>query len=139
MTANFLDSNIFVYLFDNTDELKQAEAKKIVESNLRNGTGTISFQVVQEVLNVVSHKMAVPLTPNDAIGFLDAVLVPCWRVFPSAELYRRAIEIKTRYQYGFYDSLIVAAALSAGCKRLLSEDLHGGQMIANLEIVNPFA
>jgi len=38
----------------------------------------------------------------------------------------------------FYDSLIVAAALSAGCTRILSEDLQNGQRIEGLTIENPF-
>jgi predicted nucleic acid-binding protein len=38
----------------------------------------------------------------------------------------------------FFDSLIIAAALSAGCDRLYSEDLQHGQLIEGLTIVNPF-
>jgi predicted nucleic acid-binding protein len=45
---------------------------------------------------------------------------------------------KQTYQLGFYDSLIVAAALHARCKRLLSEDLQHGQNIEGLVITNPF-
>ena len=57
---------------------------------------------------------------------------------PSHALYRRALEIQTRYGYGFYDSLIIAAALEAGCQHLLSEDMQHGQQIEQLRIVNPF-
>ena len=57
---------------------------------------------------------------------------------PSHALYRRALEIQARYRYGFYDSLIIAAALEAGCQRLLSEDMQHGQQIEHLRIVNPF-
>ena len=35
-------------------------------------------------------------------------------------------------------SLIVAAALEAGCTRLYTEDLQDGQRIGPLTIVNPF-
>ncbi|GEM_PF-3794279 len=44
-----------------------------------------------------------------------------------------------KLEYPPIEVATAAAALSAGCRRLLSEDLHGGQMIANLEIVNSFA
>lgn len=37
-----------------------------------------------------------------------------------------------------YDSLIVAAALEAGCNRILTEDLRHGQRIAALVIEDPF-
>lgn len=46
--------------------------------------------------------------------------------------------IRSRYHYGFYDSLIVAAALEAGCARLSTEDLQHGQKIEGLLIENPF-
>ena len=57
---------------------------------------------------------------------------------PSAALYTTALHLKARWQLAFYDSLIVAAALEAGCKRLLTEDLQDGQRIEGLRIENPF-
>ena len=56
----------------------------------------------------------------------------------SLSLYRRSLDIQERYRFGYYDALIVAAALEAGCKRLLSEDLQHGQKIETLRIENPF-
>ncbi len=53
-------------------------------------------------------------------------------------LYRSALQLQLRWRFSFYDSLIVAAALEAGCKRLLSEDLQHGQRIETLTIENPF-
>lgn len=138
MRADFIDSNLFVYLFDHTDDRRRGIAREIVERGIAEGTGAISFQVVQEVLNVITHKMEQPLSGTDAIAFFDTVLSPLWRVYPSGDLYRRAVEIKVRYRFGFYDSLIVAAALEGGCTRLLSEDLQAGQSIETLTVENPF-
>jgi len=138
MSADFIDSNVFVYLFDSTDSRRQGIAREVVEEHIASGTGVISFQVVQEVLNVTTHKMERPLTGTDAIAFFDTILAPLWRVYPSAELYRRAIEVKVRYRYSFYDSLIIAAAQEGGCARLLSEDLQRGQTIGGLAVVDPF-
>ena len=51
----------------------------------------------------------------------------------------RACQIADKFQYSFYDSLIIAAALSCNCKTLYSEDMQDGQVIENsLTIVNPF-
>jgi predicted nucleic acid-binding protein len=42
--------------------------------------------------------------------------------------------------YNYYDTLVIAAALEAGCATLYSEDLHDGQTIdGQLTIRNPFA
>jgi len=50
-----------------------------------------------------------------------------------------ALDIKDRYQFSLYDSLIIASALTAKCKVLYSEDMQNGQLIHNeLQIINPF-
>jgi predicted nucleic acid-binding protein len=136
MSADFIDSNVFVYLFDETNSVKRARARELVETALGCTRYLISFQVVQEVLNVITQKLKVPVKAMDAVSFFEEVLAPLWQVMPSHELYRRSIEVKERY--GYYDSLIIAAALEAGCQRVLSEDLHDGRKLEGLTIVNPF-
>ena len=138
MSGDFIDSNVFVYLFDETDERKRGRAEQVVESVLQTNSAVISFQVVQETLNVVTRKLATPMTAEDAKRFMENVLAPLFRVPASIPLYNRALDVQARYRYGFYDSLIVAAALDAGCDRLYSEDLQSGQRIEGLEIKNPF-
>lgn len=139
MSDDFIDSNVFVYLFDETDDHKRETADAIVESAIRDRSAAISFQVVQETLNVLTRKVPALMTPEDAGRFVERTLAPLWKVSPSLSLYRRALDIQSRYQYAFYDSLIVAAALDAGCARLLSEDFQDGQRIESLTIENPFA
>jgi predicted nucleic acid-binding protein len=49
------------------------------------------------------------------------------------------LTLSERYGFSHYDSLIVAAALEAGCTDLYSEDMQNGQEIGNrLRIINPF-
>ena len=133
---NFLDTNIFVYLFDETDDYKRERAERLVQQVLENETGCISYQVVQETLNVVIQKLNA--TPERARQILDHALIPLWRVNPTRTLYQRGLELQTRYSFSFYDSLIVAAALDAGCKTLYSEDLQHGLQIEGVTITNPF-
>jgi len=76
---------------------------------------------------------------DDIRRFLDRFLEPLWEIMPTRRLYDRALAMRGRYQYGFYDSLIIAAALEAGCDRLLTEDMQHGQVIESLRIENPFA
>ena len=100
------------------------------------GSGCISFQVIQETLNVLIRRLG--FVEADSQRALEQVLVPLWQVYPSAVLYRDAISIQGRYGFSFYDSLIIAAALEAGCTRLYSEDMQHGQQVQRLTIVNPF-
>ena len=134
----FLDTNVFVYTFDAANPDKQHKARFLVEEALGARKGVISYQVVQELLNVATRKFAHPLTPQQAGRYVDTVLEPLCGVFATMALFRKAIDVHGRWQFGFYDSLIVAAALQAGCRTLYSEDLQHGQDIESLTIVNPF-
>lgn len=137
MSADFLDTNIFVYQLDQSDPRKSEVATAIIERGV-DGSAVTSFQVVQETLNVIVGKLPTPEPVVEAQRYLDDVLSLYWRVMPSPRLYRAAIDVRSRYGFHFYDSLIVAAALEAGCDRLLSEDFQDGQRIEGLTVVNPF-
>ena len=132
----FLDSNILVYSVDARAPEKMERAHELVGRSLTNGSGCISFQVVQETLNVLTGKFG--MSADSSRRLLDEILVPLWQVNPTAVLYQTAMSLQGRYGFSFYDSLIVAAALEAGCTRLYSEDLQHGQQVQRLTIVNPF-
>jgi len=132
----FIDSNVFIYLWDKTDPAKRQQAERLIENAIELGNACISHQVVQETLNVVTRKLE--FNSEDTNRLLNRVLMPLWKVMPTHSLYQRGIEIQFRYQYSFYDSLIIAAALKSGCKTLFSEDLQHDQIIDRLIIKNPF-
>ncbi len=134
----FLDTNVFVYHLDKTDRAKHTVAERLVRSALADGTACISYQVVQETLDVALRKAEVALTTDQARTYLDIVLAPLMQVPASDGLYHRALDIQARWRLSFYDSLIVAGALSAGCTTLLTEDLQHGRRIDGLNVVNPF-
>lgn len=139
MNADFLDTNVFVYLFDETDERRREIARRLVHEGIESGEACISFQVVQETLAVLTGKLKKRASPGEARRFLAGVLAPLWRVMPSPALYERGLELRERYALGFYDALIVAAALEGGCTRLWSEDMQDGLRVDRLTIRNPFA
>jgi predicted nucleic acid-binding protein len=134
----FLDTNIFVYTFDNREPKKQARAQDLVSDALTSRRGVISYQVVQELLNVATRKFVNPLSESDALVYLDRVLGPICEVLPTLDLYRYAIGLAARWKYSFYDSLIMASALQSECEVLYSEDLQHGQKVEGVTLVNPF-
>ncbi len=138
MNADFLDTNIFVYLFDETDERRREIARRLVYEGIESGDACISFQVVQETLAVLTGKLKKRATPAEARHFLAGVLAPLWRLMPSPGLYARGLELRERYALAFYDALIVAAAIEGGCTRLWSEDMQDGMRVNRLTIRNPF-
>ena len=92
----------------------------------------------QEFLNISTTKFARPMNRNESRAYLDAVLSPLCEAFPTIALYREALDLRANLGYSFYDALIIAAALEAGCSTLYSEDLQDGQTVRDLKIVNPF-
>jgi predicted nucleic acid-binding protein len=134
----FLDTNILVYSFDGSQPEKQKLSRDLIAKSLETGQGCISYQVVQEFLNMATRKFKVPLTFDDSRIFLSTVLTPLCEVFASIDLYSNALEVAERWRYSFYDALIIASALQNDCRILYSEDLQDGQMIKELTIKNPY-
>jgi predicted nucleic acid-binding protein len=138
LSANFfLDTNVLVYCFDARFPDKQARARGLVREALT-GAGAISFQVVQEFLNVALRRFAEPLTIEQAREVLDRVLLPMCRVSQDADLYRDALAVQQRWGFHFFDALIVASAQAGGCRLLYTEDLQHGQILGGLRVVDPF-
>ena len=133
---SMLDSNVVVYTMDTKHREKTRRAQQLVQSGLRIGDCCISRQVVRETLNVATKKLG--YTKETANRLLEKTLLPLHRPLDAPTLYRRGLEIRYRYQYDFYDSMIIAAALELGCETLYSEDLQHGQKIDQLTIEDPF-
>lgn len=134
----FLDTNVFVYTFDGRSPSKQKRATDLVESALSSHRGIISYQVVQEFLNIATRKFSAAMPGDEAQVYLSRVLMPLCEVFPDAKLFSQALSISSGMQVSFYDALIVSSAVSGGCRILWTEDLQHGRRIGDLEIRNPF-
>ena len=135
---NFIDTNIFIYQLERLDARKAEIADELIEHGIATRKACISFQVIQECINAAIRKAKVPLTEDEMRKYMEDVLVPLYSVQSSIRLYQASLDIRSRYRFSFYDSLIVAAALEAGCKTLYSEDMNHGQRIEGVTITNPF-
>lgn len=133
----FLDTNILLYCFDSHAGKKRSRAIDLVSEAL-DGHGVISFQVVQEFLNVATRKFKKPMSGSDARSYLQKVLKPLCAIHSSVLLYSSALSIGEDYRFSFYDSLIIASAGLGGCDTLYSEDLQSGQRVRGILIENPF-
>jgi len=134
----FIDTNVLLYSFDATAPAKAEIACGIIEHALRTQRGMISSQVLQEFLNAATKKFAAAFHVGDLRLYSRTVLMPLCGHYASDETFDRALLLREETGYSFYDSLIVCAAMAAGCATLLSEDLQHGRRIGELTIVNPF-
>lgn len=134
----FLDTNIFVYSFDTSAPAKAQRARQLIRDGIEKRSAVVSFQVVQEFVNVALTRFAAPMTEEDAEQYVWTVFRPLIAVHSSPGLYVEALHLRRRYRFSWFDSLIVAAALEAGCTTLFSEDFQPGMRVDSLTVVNPF-
>lgn len=133
----FVDTNILIYAYDADAGEKNVKARSLVTDLWDSMQGMLSTQVLQEFYVNVTRKIPRPLPHAVARGIIENYFT--WEVqliYPATLL--RASEFQERHQLSFWDAMIVAAAYEGNAKILFSEDLHHGQMIEGLRIVNPF-
>lgn len=135
----FLDTNIFVYCFDASAPVKSKKALALVRRAADTGEGIVSYQVVQEFLNVALRRFPQPLTTAEAEEYLVTVFRPLLAIHSSPALFHEALRLQARHKLAWYDALIVASALEGKCSTLFSEDLQHGREIEGLKIENPFS
>lgn len=138
MTADeFLDTNIVLYAFDDSEPRKQSIAQELLRKAVRTEC-VISVQVLAEICNTILRKLAVSHSIDVLREILDQ-LEPVPTVSPDERTVRRAVDCHERYGLHFYDGMIIAAAEKAGCKQIWSEDLNAGQEYFGVKVKNPFA
>ena len=134
----FLDTNIFVYSFDQSSPAKSERASELILEAVSTRKGIVSYQVVQEFFNVALRRFTQPMAVPEAEQYLSVVFRPLLAVQSSPALISEALRLTDRYRLSWNDSLIVAAAIEAGCGVLYSEDLQHGQRFGELKVENPF-
>ena len=135
----FLDTNVFVYVFDPTAPAKARKAARLVREAVDTGKGIVSYQVVQEFFNVGFRRFAQPMSVAEAEQYLITVFRPLLAINSSPALYVEALRIAGKHRLAWYDSIVVASALEGRCETLYSEDFQHGREIEGLRIENPFA
>jgi predicted nucleic acid-binding protein len=132
----FLDTNVLVYAFDHDSGDKRLRARDMLADRGANDF-VISAQVLGEFFVTVTRKLARPLTAQAAARAVDELgSLPVVRI--DTVLVRAAIDTSQRAQLSYWDALIVEAAASAGCARILTEDLADGTSIRGVRIEDPF-
>lgn len=133
----FVDTNVLIYAHDVDAKAKHEIAKGVLSELWSQRTGTLSLQVLEEFYVNVTRKIASPLSKRVARPIVESYAAWCIETTP-AEI-ATAFRLEDDCRIGFWDALIVAAAIKCGAARILSEDLNAGQMIAGMRIENPFA
>lgn len=134
----FVDTNVFLYQWDASDQVKQRRAVDWLRRLADDRIGRVSFQVLAEFYVNATQKLRTPVPRASAQAYVRAVFA--WKPVPiDADVLDTAWRAQERFKLSWWDALIVAAAQHAGCRTLLSEDFQAGQRFGDLTVVNPFA
>ena len=130
MTA-FFDTNLLVYA-------QSADPKGEIARQAILAGGVISAQVINEFTSVLRRKFRLDWHAiAGAVTDLRTTFDPVRPI--GIDTWAAAVALARQHRFNFYDSLILASALEAGCDTLLTEDLQAGRRVEGLTIVNPFA
>jgi predicted nucleic acid-binding protein len=131
----FCDTNVFVYA-----ALQSPGCEEKREAAIAVLTGDSPIVASTQVLNEFSAVLLRNrVSDADVQSRVENIIADCSMALVTVETIRLAWEVKKRYLLSYWDSLIVASALRAGCHILFTEDLSDGMLIENsLRIVNPF-
>ena len=95
------------------------------------------MQVLNEFAHIGIRKLRLPLDAVEAV--MKATLGTCRVHDLTLRDTVNALSLRGRHGFAFYDAVIVASALRAGCTTLWSEDFqHGMKLQERLTVRNPF-
>ncbi|MCL4433131.1 MAG: PIN domain-containing protein [Epsilonproteobacteria bacterium] len=131
----FLDTNILIYAYSEDEPKKRSVALQLLDSF--EDHVIISKQVINEFSNILFKKFKLSSEQ------VENVLLEIDNVLPIVDFdlttQIKALKLKDRYQFQYYDALIVATALENNCTVIYSEDMQHDMLIdGNLKIINPF-
>jgi predicted nucleic acid-binding protein len=133
----FVDTNVWVHAVDAADPARRERALEATAPAPGRDL-VISTQVLAEFYAVVTRKLAVPLSVEDAEAMVRQLAVlPVVAI--DSSLVVAAIVGSREWQISIWDALILRAAEVAGCRRVLSEDLADGTTYGSVVVENPFA
>lgn len=130
----FIDSNIIIYAYSVDEPQKLAIARNLLLSY----DAILSIQTINEFINVTRRKK---LLTNKQLSPIIDDLFSLFTIKPiDQKIIQQALLFVEKYQYSYFDSLMISAALEADCSVLYSEDMHHDHLIEKkLKIINPFA
>jgi len=129
----FIDSNILIYAYSITEPDKSQMARDTIDKY----NSILSIQVINEFSNNCLKKLKKP--HNEIISAIQEIARNFSVTQITIPIIVKALHLQERYQFSYFDCIMLASALEHNCKYIFSEDMQHGQVIENrLTIMNPF-
>ena len=131
----FIDTNIFLYAAIQAPDT--AEKRETAIALLR---GNEKFVISTQVLNEFSAVLLRKQYTDDVVWQkLESIVAECTVTLVTLETLRTSHDLRKRFRFSYWDSLIVASALQSRCTILYCEDMQHSLLVNDtLRISNPF-
>ncbi|OQX20548.1 MAG: hypothetical protein BWK80_35645 [Desulfobacteraceae bacterium IS3] len=135
----FFDTNTVVYLFDSSEKEKHFRINELLSEYIGKISVCISSQVINEFISITTGRIKNPIRfekQKEILKFLKIIFI----ISPlTVDTSLTAVDLKQKYRFSYWDSLILASALENACSLIYSEDMQHNQIIeGKLRIINPF-
>lgn len=132
-TVCFIDSNIWLYAFVNSDEKAKTTTAAALIKSVR---PVVSTQVINEVCINLIRKA--DFTEEQIRSLINSFYESYRVIQMSRGIMENASLLREKYSLSYWDSNIVSAALETKATVLYSEDMHDGLVVNDhLSIINP--
>ena len=134
---NAIDTNIWIYAYDDRDLAKQQRAKELISTTR---PLALIWQVGCEFI-AASRKLG-PLgfskeqawaAHSKMRSMSDVILIP------NVDLWDKARGLSQTHSLSFWDAMILGAYIMGGVNRLYTEDMGGQPSIEGVHVINPFS
>jgi predicted nucleic acid-binding protein len=135
MSAEFVDTNVFIYAYDRSAGAKHTKSIDLLTRLFDEGAGVLSVQVLSEFYFAVTKKSIVKAERAEVVieDLVD------WRIHqPGFDHALRAIKLQRKFKIRWWDALILNSAIEMGCSILWTEDFNNGQRYESVTARNPF-
>ena len=132
MNSIAVDTNVLLYFLDTSLPDKRKTAADIILKS-----PSFNSQSLSELINVLQRRWK--YSKEKVLVTVANLLEVCEYISLTEAMVKKSFALVKKYDFQFFDALIVASALEANCNILYSEDMHHGLLVeGQLRILNPF-
>jgi predicted nucleic acid-binding protein len=130
-----LDTNVLVYATDPRSGDRHVLAKALI-GRVSTASTILTMQALGEFFNVMTRKVRVPAAAA-------RTTIAAWRrlfdvTTADEAAYDLAFAACEQHSLSFWDALLWATAMRAGCTTILTEDFQDGRSLGGVTFLNPF-
>ena len=132
----FVDTNVIVYSRETAADPRIVRSRDWLAALVRRDALVLNIQVLNELTHVLFRKRQ-DLSQQDVFAAIDELAV--YGTTPvTADTIAQARTLRLANGFSWWDCLLLVSAAELGCSHFLSEDLHDGQKIGAMTVVDPF-